>query len=249
MKAIILDDEPKNRSALQKLILLVTNQVEIVGTAASNEEAWVLIQTQKPDLCFFDVDLGNETCFDLLNEIKDKIDFKIIFITAFQQYAVEAFKFNAIDYLLKPVDPDELLTAIQKAMTHTIPNIQQITNLITQHNDPTSIKKIVLPASDGLSIVEISDIVYLEADSSYTTFHLIDKKKVIVAKTMKEYDDMLSSHGFVRIHNSFLININHLKDYHRGEGGTVKMSDNTHLDVSRRKKEELITAMEKFFLK
>lgn len=248
MKAIILDDEPKNRSALEKLIPLVSNQVEVVGLAGSNAEALSLIQLHQPDLCFFDVDLGNETCFDLLKSLKDEINFKTIFITAFQQYAIDAFKFNAIDYLLKPIDPDELRAAINKAILAPTNNKQQMANLL-QQTEPSNIRKIVLPASDGLSIVEISDIIYLQADSSYTTFYLRGKKKLVVTKTLKEYDDMLSGHGFVRIHNSYLININHLKDYQRGEGGTVKLSDGTHLDVSRRKKEELISAMEKYFLK
>jgi two-component system LytT family response regulator len=190
--------------------------------------------------------LNESTGFDLLNRLP-KITFEVIFTTAYDNYAIKAFKFSALDYLLKPVAAEELLQGISKYQQ--IQNQQQLSekfsalfqNLKASNGLP---KKITVPTSKGLEFIAVDDIIRCEADVNYTTIFLKDKKHLMVAKTLKEFDDMLTEHQFFRIHNSHLINLNYVKSYHKGKGGYVTMADNTSLEVSTRRKDLFLKTIE-----
>jgi two-component system LytT family response regulator len=182
--------------------------------------------------------LQRETGFDLLTQLGD-FDFEVIFTTAYAEYAIKAFKFAAIDYLLKPIDIEELKRAVSKIEKRMNDSIAQRLQQLMQNLKNTSSEnyKLALPTTDGLVFVKMQDILYCEASSNYTEITVMDGKKYIVSRTLKEYEDMLGEHSFYRIHNSYLINLNAIKKYVRGEGGYVIMANDKSLDVSKRKKE------------
>jgi two-component system LytT family response regulator len=244
LKALIVDDEFQSRNLLSKLLMGHPDQIQIVAQASNQEEALISIGEFQPDLVFLDIMLNDGTGFDLLNKL-EQISFEIVFTTAYDQYALKAFKFNAIDYLLKPIDPDELLSAIIKAR-HKIETQQrttpeQLENLYRTIKSPTSLeKKIAIPTSDGFMIQNLDDIIYCQASGNYTQFCFTNKTKVLSSYTLKQYDEMLSEFNFFRAHKSFLINLKHVNQYRKGEGGVVIMSDGMEIEISRRNKEPFI---------
>lgn len=240
LKAIIVDDEPKARENLQLLLQDFVQGVEVVALCQNIAEAVRAVEQYSPDLVFLDIQLQRETGFDLLTKLKE-INFEVIFTTAYTEYAIKAFKFSAIDYLLKPIDIEELRKAVEKVerrvnnsmtsrLTHLLQNLKQGSN---------ENSKIALPTLEGLVFVNVKDILYCEASSNYTSI-VTNDEKYVVSKTLKEYDELLSEHNFFRIHNSYLININSIKKYVKGEGGYVVLNNNTSLDVSKRKKEAFL---------
>lgn len=235
---IIVDDELKSRESLKILIEDFCEDISVQCLCQNVNEAIEAIKKFNPDVVFLDIQLQGETGFDLLTKVKD-IDFEVIFTTAYSEYAIKAFKFSAIDYLLKPIDIEELKKSIEKVekrRSHSITDRLQhlLQNLKT---NTTENYKLALPTSDGLVFVKVNDILYCEASSNYTEIIMFDSKKYLVSRTLKEYDDMLSEQNFFRIHHSYLINLNGIKKYVRGEGGYVVMSNDKSLDVSKRKKE------------
>ena len=240
LKALIVDDEPKARENLQILLHDFVEGVEVVGLCENIAEATEAVRLHAPDVVFLDIQLQRETGFDLLTKLKE-INFEVIFTTAYTEYAIKAFKFSAIDYLLKPIDIEELKKAVARVEKRVSNNItgrltQLVQNLKQGSNENY---KIALPTLDGLVFVKISDILYCEASSNYTQIFTAEEK-YLVSKTLKEYDDLLSDHNFFRIHNSYLININSIKKYVKGEGGYVVLNNDTSLDVSKRKKEAFL---------
>ena len=240
LKALIVDDEPKARENLQILLHDFVEGVEVAALCENISESIEAVKLHSPDVVFLDIQLQRETGFDLLTRLKD-INFEVIFTTAYTEYAIKAFKFSAIDYLLKPIDIDELkksVAKVEKRLNHNMTGrlTQLVQNLKQGSNENY---KIALPTLDGLVFVKISDILYCEASSNYTQIFTTDKK-YLVSKTLKEYDDLLSDHNFFRIHNSYLININSIKKYVKGEGGYVVLNNDTSLDVSKRKKEAFL---------
>ena len=240
LKALIVDDEPKARENLQILLHDFVEGVEVVGLCENIAEATEAVRLHAPDVVFLDIQLQRETGFDLLTKLKE-INFEVIFTTAYTEYAIKAFKFSAIDYLLKPIDIEELKKAIGRVEKRVSNNMtgrltQLVQNLKQGSNENY---KIALPTLDGLVFVKISDILYCEASSNYTQIFTAEEK-YLVSKTLKEYDDLLSDHNFFRIHNSYLININSIKKYVKGEGGYVVLNNDTSLDVSKRKKEAFL---------
>lgn len=241
MKAIVVDDEKKSRNTLISSIHRYAPDIEIIGDAASVVEALKKIKELKPDLLFLDVQLPDGSGFDIL-ELLPNLEFKIIFVSAYDKYAINAFKFSAIDYLLKPVEPDLLVRAIEKSKKENqLQSMEGKLNVLLSNRK--NVEKIALPSSNGLELVKVNDIIYCQADSNYTIFHLLDGQKILVSRSLKEYDEILSPQGFFRIHQSFLIKLSFVKKYIKGEGGTAILENGKELDVSRRRKEGFIKAI------
>lgn len=241
INAIIVDDELKSRESLKILLEDFCTDVRVVELCQNVAEGIDAIKKYRPDVVFLDIQMQRETGFDLLNKL-DNVSFELVFTTAYSEFAIKAFKFSALDYLLKPIDIEELQNAVEKAKKRVKSNSSdRIENLIKNLKaDNSENYKIALPTSDGLIFIRMRDIVYCEAESNYTAFHLKDGKKYLVSKTLKDYDELLGEHYFFRIHNSFVINLNEIKKYVRGEGGYVVMNNEVSLDVSKRRKEAFI---------
>lgn len=241
MKAIVVDDESKSRSTLIASLKKYTPNIEVIGDAASVVEALKKIKELKPELLFLDVQLPDGTGFDIL-ELLPNLNFKIIFVSAYDKYAIHAFKFSAIDYLLKPVEPDLLIKAVEKSIKEDkLQSLEGKLNVLLSNRQ--KIEKIALPSSNGLELVKVEDVIYCQSDSNYTIFHLNNKARILVSRSLKEYDEILSSQGFYRIHQSYLINLSYVKKYVKGEGGNVILENGKELDVSRRRKEGFLKAI------
>ena len=241
MKAIIIDDEVSGRKAIKNYIVKYTPEIEIIDEADNVKNGLFSVLTHQPDIVFLDINMPDGTGFDLLEKLPN-INFKIIFITAYEQYAVKAFKYSAIDYLLKPLNPDDFIAAIKKLKSENkLEEIEQKVELLLKNK--IKLEKIALPTSSGLKLIYLYDIIRCESDNNYTFFHLKNNTKLLVSKTLKEYDELLSDEGFYRCHKSHLVNINYIKEYLKGEGGSVILEDGSHVDVSRRKKEGLMTLL------
>lgn len=247
IRAIIIDDEQHCSNRLTDLLNRFCKQaVTIAGTFKNVDDAVAGINTLKPDLVFLDIQLHDQTGFDLLERIS-QIDFEVIFTTAYDNYAIQAFKFSAVDYLLKPIDPDDLVQSVGKLQKifHQRELTEKFDALL--HNIKTAdtlSKKITVATSKGLLFLQVSDITRCQSDVNYTTIYLKDKQQIVVAKTLKEFEDMLSDHNFFRIHNSHLINMDCIKSYHKGKGGYVTLIDNTSLEVSTRRRDLFLKRVE-----
>jgi two-component system LytT family response regulator len=235
MKAIIIDDEPRGRNILLQLITQNFPQIKVVATAGGADEGIASIDACKPDVVFLDVEMPGKNAFDMLKEL-GKIDFKIIFVSAHNHYAISAIKLSALDFLLKPIDLDDLTKAVQRLTIQPANQVQQVPLLLQQLQQPkSSLGKIAIASVNAIEFVNISDILYCKADNVYTEVYL-HNTTLTSTKNLKEFDDLLSAHFFFRIHHSYLINMNHIKKYLKGEGGTVIMSNDAVIEVSRRRK-------------
>ena len=243
MKAVIVEDEAQAVMALKQEIQSNCPQLVLCGNASNVEDAYTLIMKERPDLIFLDIQLKKGNGFDLLSKL-DNYCFEVSFTTAYSQYALQAIKISALDYLLKPVDSEELVKAVAKAMNSSQDHMQlQLRNFIqNQHLNPL-LKKIALQTSKGIFLYELEALVRLEATGNYTTIYLKDDKKLTVAKTMRDFEEMLHSMGFVRIHHSHIINLSHLQSYINKDGGYVIMDNRTTLPVSKRKRAELLALL------
>jgi two-component system LytT family response regulator len=241
--ALIVDDERRCRDTLSRLLAVHCPQIREVAQCDSVDAACAAIATHRPDLVFLDVMLPDGTGFDVLERL-DPVGFKVIFTTAHEQYAIRAIRFSALDYLMKPVLSSELLDAVNRAAASpagTAASASQIRLL--QHNlaADTDRAKIALPTLAGFQFVELSDIVSCEARRDYTECLLSCGDALLVCRTLKQFEELLTGHGFFRIHHSHLINLRHLRSYVRGKGGYVVMSNGREFEVSVRRKEEFIT--------
>jgi two-component system LytT family response regulator len=241
---IIVDDEPKARSTIRDILNLGPVKFNILGEAADVHSAYELILQKKPDLVLLDINLPDGTGFDLLKKF-EKIDFRIIFITAHEEYAVRAFRFSAMDYILKPIAASDLLQAVGKA-GEVIKNEKTEEKFKAFLANLERINKIVLRTAESIHIISISDIVRCESDVNYTRFHLTGGEKLLVSRTLKEYDEMLCPSGFFRTHQSHLVNLDHIRRYDKAEGGHLIMDDDSWVPVSSRKKEQLFRLFENF---
>jgi len=245
IRSIIIEDEEKARSNLTQILSEYCKDVEVVDAQNNVKDGISAIEKHKPHLVFLDVHMQGETGFDLLEQI-GKINFEIIFTTAHNEYAVKAFKFSAIDYLLKPVDIDELVNAVNKANTKIEDNATKERYELVVENlkgQKSTFNKIALPTADGLVFVQVSDIIRCESEDNYTHFFLVNGERFLVSKTIKYFEELLTDQDFFRIHQSHLININHIVEYHKGEGGYAIMSDESSVIVSRRKKEAFLNKL------
>jgi len=242
-RAIIVDDEQHCIDRLSGLLAQHYNQsIQVLKTVTSGEDAKQAIRQLQPDLVFLDVQLGEISAFDLLKEL-GVIHFDVIFTTAFEKYAVQAFKFSAIDYLLKPVADDDLRQALEKlAAKKSKDEISRKFEVLFHNlnNWANPSRKISIPTVNGFTFLQISDIIRCQSEVNYTTLFLKDKQKLTVAKTLKEFEELLSDYNFYRVHNSHLINLACIKSYNRGKGGFVSMIDNSQVEVSTRRKDEFL---------
>lgn len=247
MKVFVVDDELYARQSIITILKDRFPAIEIVGEAPSVKDAVEGIRNTTPDIVFLDVDLTDGTGFDVVNFLKP-VRFKVIFVTAHQEYAIKAIKFSALDFILKPISSFELESAVNRVIEERNEKSEQLKfeafeNNIQQSNKE---KKIVLKTSDSIHLIEIKNIVRCEADNNYTTFFLINGKKIIISKGLKEYDELLSGYGFFRIHQSHLVNIAYITRFDKKDGGYVILNDQAKLPVSQRKKQGLLDIFENF---
>ena len=242
--AIIIDDEAKGRLALREKLSDYCPQIKLLAEAANGQEALLLIQHHKPQLIFLDIEMPWMNGFEMLNELTEK-NFHIIFTTAYDQYAIKAIKYAAFDYLLKPIDIEELKTAIEKIGAKDDNQTKMQVELLQQNmlHPKKQLNKLAIPTLEGLLFFDINDIIHLEANSNYTNLYLADKTKITASKTLKEFEEMLPPAIFFRTHHSHLINLNYIKRYIKGDGGQIELQNGTYVDVSRRKKEEFLKAI------
>ncbi len=242
IKAIIVDDELGARESLSKMLEKNCKQIEVVAKVDSMLSAFEAITNKEPDLVFLDIEMPNGNAFDLLEKFKN-INFNIIFTTAYDHYAIKAIKFSAIDYILKPIDPEELVIAVkrfeeQRGQKATLD--KQFKTLLSNVRPENKLKKVGIPDGDGLIFINLSDIIRCDSDGNYTFFILTSGKKIIASRTLGEYEQMFADDNFFRIHRSHLINLEHVKKYIKGEGGYVVMTDNSQVEVSRRNKTDFL---------
>lgn len=246
MKVIIIDDEARARKSIADLLKLSPNDITVVAEAENVATGVTAINTHNPDLILLDINMPDGTGFDLLKKLENP-NFKIIFITAYEEFAVQAFEFSAIDYLLKPVDPKKLFDAISKAhqlVEQENVNLKLNALFANLESSASENKKLVLKTAENIYIVNTNDIIRCESDGGYTEFYLKDDKRILVSRNLKDYEDMLDGFGFYRIHQSHLINIKFINYYSKIEGGAVVMKDNSNLPVSRRKKDSFLKLLE-----
>lgn len=244
MTAYILDDEPNCTDVLQVLLAKYCPEVQVSGIFNDPELALEAIQRERPQLLFLDIEMPMLNGFDLLRRC-DPLDFKVIFTTAYDQYAVKAIKFNALDYLLKPVDKDELTAAVQKARQSTVPSAAQLesTRLLRNNSMP---ERIALPVGQELLLVEVAEIQYLESDGAYVSVVINGQNKpIVLSKSLREFEELLNNPGFFRAHNSFLVNLRFIKKIIRTDGGELVMANGRSLPVARAKKNELMELIAK----
>lgn len=241
MKAILIDDEAKGRSALKNLLTLLDDSVQVVAEASSVAEGVALIDDSEPELVFLDIQMDDGTGFDVLEQIRYK-DFQLIFVTAHDEYALRAFRYSAIDYLTKPVDPDLLQDALLKVRENSEKyDLNLKLEALVQNR--SKVQKLALPSLKGIELVKKEEVVRCESSNNYTVFHLKDKKQIVVTKTLKEFEEMLSPEGFFRIHQSHLVNLDAVVRFLKEDGGYALMEDGTRVEVSRRKKEAFVQAI------
>ena len=241
--ALIVDDEKRNHDSLIKLLAEYCPKVNVTGKVTSVDEALKFLSTNKVQLVFLDVEMPSGTGFDLLRKVKN-IDFKIIFVTAHAHYAIKAIRFSAVDYILKPIDTDDLIHAVDKVSQELSEKDPQRYNGLLENLNSSSTFKIAIPVKDGYAFLLPEEIIRLHADGAYTHIYTASEK-FTGTKNIKEYEQLLYEYSFFRSHNSHLINLKHVKRFSRLDGYFVHMSDNSTVEISRRKKEEFVEMMTK----
>jgi len=245
LKAVIVDDEVSMREALRSLLNIFHSDVSILAEASSVDEAFEAIIKHSPDIVFLDVEIIGGTAFDLLSKFSAP-GFKIVFITAHNEYAIRAFKFSASDYLLKPVDPQELNLSVQRVKESINRQADALSIKVLMNNlqgPPGGPKRILLKDYESIHLVELNEIVRCEAEGNYTRFFLADGRILLISKTLKEFDQLFMQGQFFRAHQSHLINLNFFLKYNKGEGGSITMKDGSTLPVAVRKKDLLLDAL------
>jgi two-component system LytT family response regulator len=242
IRAIIIEDEKMSREALYRMLEKYCPTVEVVAEADGYRKGVEEIRKHNPDVIFLDIQMPDGSGFRVLEEIEE-IDFEIIFTTAFDQFAIKAIKYSALDYLLKPIIPEDLMEAIKRVEKKKAENIRR-KNLEEGKEDPRMLEernpKIVLSTAEMIHVINVNDIIRCESDNYYTYFYFVDGRKLLVSKTLKENEELLSQYNFIRPHKSHLVNIKFIKSYIRQEGGYILMNDGTKIPVSRRKKEKIM---------
>lgn len=247
IRTIIIEDEPVSRDMLQLMLQRYKADIDIIDICSNPADGIESIAKHQPDLIFLDIQMPKMNGFDMLKKI-GQVSFEVIFTTAFDQYAINAIRISALDYLLKPIDDEDLSTAIEKCKERLLNKKtgHQFENLFNNLANKNPLDKtLALSASDGISFIKMSDILRVEANGRYAKFYLLNKETILVSKTLGDFEEILSANQFFRIHDSSIINLNHVKKYIRGDGGTVLLSDNTELDVARRRKEEFVKLIPK----
>ncbi len=244
--AVIVDDEEAPRNLILNMLKRGHPEVRLLGAADDVPSGIELVRKTDPQVIFLDIELKDKTGFDLLRALGNDRP-HVIFTTAHESYAVKAIRFSALDYLLKPIDAQELTEAIAKALeaTRVTEKPPMVDMLLRNIDRSIGDRVIALPVSDGLELVHVNEIIVCESDSNYTTLHLRDDKRMVISRTLKEFEDLLGEQDFIRVHNSYLISRKHIRKYVKGEGGEAIMSNGMSIAVSRRKKQELMDALER----
>ena len=243
LRTIIIDDEKASIEALQWELKEHRHNLEIVGTCQSPEDGINAIRTTKPDLVFLDIEMPSMNGFQLLEKVVHEVSFDVIFTTAYDEFAVKAFKVNALDYLMKPIDQDELRKAITKVLDKKEAPLQRqnLESLFTMINArKPQLPSVAFPTLEGLEFVEVNKITHCQSDSNYTRLFLADGESVLISKTLKEVESMLQDHPFYRVHHSYLVHLVFIKRYLRGKGGNLVLKNGVNIPVARSRKDELL---------
>ncbi len=244
IKAIIIDDIEQARITLKKDLQVYTPDINVIGEANGVVEGAKLLKSMQPDILFLDIQMQDGSGFDLLDILKD-IPFKIIFITASDAHAIKAFRYAAIDYLLKPVDPDELVAAVKKFKEQKLDENEKYKLLNDSlKNNTKAHERLALHTQDKIHIVNINDILRCESNINYTEFYFSNGKKLLVTKTLKDFEDLLSDQGFYRVHQSHLVNTKFIKEFVKTDGGYLIMNDGSSVPVSTRKRPDVMKMLE-----
>lgn len=247
LKAIIVDDEKISRDILNDYITKYCPDVKVCEQCDSVKTGLLSIEKHQPDIVFLDVEMPKGNGFDLLEQVKD-IRFETVFVTAFDNYAIQALNYSAAYYILKPVSIDELVMAVDKIKTQKKKNVSGVHTKVLLENIKTKTiaqHKIVLPLQDGFEVVSLKDIVHCDAHDNFTDFYFVSGQKMMICRTLKFYEELLADSGFMRVHKSHLINLDHVTKYRKGKGGQLTMSNGAVIDVSPNKKDELMEQFEK----
>jgi len=245
LRTLIIDDESPVRNTLSSLIKKTCPEVKLVGEASSIKTGLIAIREKSPDLLLLDIKLDDGTGFDLLNQIEN-VNFKVIFVTAYEEFAIRAFEFSAIDYILKPVNPEKLVNAVRRTaeLKHKEFSTQLDALKENIRNSGGLNKKIVLKSLESIFLLNIDDIINCGSDGSYTVFETTRGQKIVISKVLKEYDKLLSGSGFLRIHRSHLINLKHITRFDKQDGGYVVMTNGNKIPVSASGRERLLDLFE-----
>jgi two-component system LytT family response regulator len=245
MRVVIIDDEDHIRDSLAKLLVKHCPEVSVVGNACGVESGIRIIKELHPDLVLLDIQMNDGTGFDLLRSFP-AIDFKVIFVTAYDQFALQAFRFSAVDYLLKPVNPEQLVEAVAKASQLIREHFNLQMDALRENLKAISKqdRKIILKTTEQIHLVDLKSIIDLESDSCYTTVQIHTGEHIMVAKTLKEFEEMLTGCGFYRVHKSFLINLAHIKRFEKQDGGYIILTNDLKIPVASRKREEMLELLE-----
>lgn len=241
IRCILVDDDSRNNFILEKLIEQFCTGIQVLGAATSAAAAVQLVKQHKPDLIFLDVEMPGKNAFDLLEDLRP-VNFQVVFVTAFDKYAVRAFRVGALDYLLKPVSIDDLKNAVKRVEERLQQGgtNNQVESYLEALGKSDLTQRIVLPVKDGYAQYELDSILYCKAKGAYTTFHFAGGHKILITGTLKSFEEVLPENIFVRIHHSSIVNLQHVTGYTRGRGGYVTMKDGSQLDVAQRKREEFL---------
>ncbi len=248
LKALLIDDEENNLNILQFMLQNDCEGVEVAGMAKNAQQARNWLQHNNADVVFLDINMPGENGFQFLSSLTSQ-DFKVVFVTAYNEYALQAIKASAVDYILKPVNIDELQKAVEKVKrllnspVAAEQNQQLLKHLLQTVNKKVPPQKIALPQLGSINFIEIDDIVSLQADSNYSIIHMKDMQKLVISKTLKDFEELLDENQFVRIHKSYIINLKYIKEYSTTDGGIVKMADGNQWSISRRQLEFFLEKM------
>ncbi|MEN9442987.1 MAG: hypothetical protein RLZ33_3064 [Bacteroidota bacterium] len=243
-KALIIDDENRTRELIAKMITSFGFDIEAIPAGENVQSGIKAIEEIKPDIVFLDIQMPDGTGFDVLRSVKNK-NFEVVFITAHEEFAIKAIKFSALDYLLKPIDPSELRAAVEKAIKAVDDKKEDSQFEALQNNiQPSQKRRLVLKTQESVYVVELHEIIRCEADRNYTSFFLVGGKKILVSKTLKEYETLLSSHNFLRVQQSHLINLDYVDRYDKGNGGSVVMKDGSEVPLSPAKRDIFFKILE-----
>jgi two-component system, LytTR family, response regulator len=244
-KALIIDDEQRTRELIAKMIESFDMGIVAIPKGENVKSGLEAIKEIKPDLVFLDIQMPDGTGFDLLKSIPDK-NFEVIFITAHEEFAIKAIKFSALDYILKPVDPEELRGALERALVTMADHKNEAPQFeALQHNiQPNQKRRLVLKTQESVHVVELDHIIRCEADRNYTSFYLTEGKKILVSRTLKDYETLLSGHNFLRVQQSHLVNLNFVDRYDKGNGGAVVMKDGSEVPLSPAKRDIFFQILE-----
>jgi two-component system, LytTR family, response regulator len=245
MRTIIVDDEKHCRNGLNIMLDKYCEGIEVITMCTTGKEGIRAIEQHRPNLVFLDIEMPGMNGFEMLEQCT-RHDFEIIFTTAYNEYAIQAIRHSALDYLLKPVDKDELIKALERARQEknakSADRVNELLDLISSKKD---FGQIALPTLEGLMMINTADILYCESESAYTRFFMTDKKCITISKVLKDTEELLSGKGFFRVHNSYLINMRYVNRYIRGNGGEVIMNDGKNIPVSRTKRQDFLDKLEK----